>query len=81
MEVGDVTAHLQFHNSWPAGEGEDLGLVYKLACTPPLFVTHGLFMEHSQIAWGGLDKKEGLHVQERVCCSPVIQALTWNEGV
>lgn len=80
VEVGDVTAYLLINNSWSAREGEDLGLINKLACSPPLFVTHGFFMKHSQIVWGGLVQREGHHVQERVCWSLVIQALTWNEG-
>lgn len=80
VEVGQVTPHLLINNGWGAQEGEDLWLINKLVCSPPLFVIHGLFIKHSQIAWGGLVRREGLQVQERLCCRLMVQALAWNEG-
>lgn len=62
VEVGDITARLLINNSWSALEWEDLVLISKPARSPPLFVTHGLFMEHSRLpgeSW--LEKKHFMY--------------------
>jgi len=59
VKAGDTATHLLINNSWSAWEGEDLGLTDKLPCSPPLFVTNGLFMKRSQTAWGGLLRRAG----------------------
>lgn len=66
VEVEGLLGHLLINNVWKAQEEEDLGLINKLLCSPPLFVTHSFFMKHSQIAWGGMGRRERLLLHKRV---------------